>query len=117
ECGILLARRRGEAALLDGAALRAILGGSMPPLLRLVREAGLELADDLLVPFAHWVTPADRPKRFSVHFFLAPAPDGQEPLHDGREAVDAVWGGPRAILAQAEANPGKMGVRTPLNPP
>src|SRR5262249_55801461 len=68
ECGILLARRRGEAALLDGVALRAILAGSMPPLLDLIREAGLELADDLLVPFAHWVTPADRPKRFSVHF-------------------------------------------------
>jgi 8-oxo-dGTP pyrophosphatase MutT (NUDIX family) len=115
ECGILLARRRGEAALLPDAALREVTGGRVGSLLALAREAGLELADDLLVPFAHWVTPADRPKRFSVHFLLAPAPAGQVPLHDGREAVDAVWVVPEAILAEAEANRVKMVFATRMN--
>ena len=115
ECGILLARRRGDTALLDGGALREIAGGQVVPLRTLVGDAGLELADDLLVPFAHWVTPLDRPKRFSVHFFLAPAPERQEPLHDGREAVDAVWVVPEAILAEAEANRVKMVFATRMN--
>src|SRR5262249_59504770 len=50
-----------------------------------------------------------------VHFFLAPAPEGQEPLHDGREAVDAVWVVPEAILAEAEANRVKMVFATRMN--
>jgi 8-oxo-dGTP pyrophosphatase MutT (NUDIX family) len=115
ETGILLARVRGEEALLGGAELRRLTGGQVVPLAELVRAGGLELADDLLVRFAHWITPPERPKRFSVHFFLAPAPDDQEPLHDGREAVDAIWVDPAAILAEGEANRVKMVFPTRMN--
>jgi len=44
-----------------------------------------------LVPFAHWVAPPSLPVRFDAHFFLARAPDGQEPVVDGVECVDAGW--------------------------
>jgi 8-oxo-dGTP pyrophosphatase MutT (NUDIX family) len=115
ESGILLARRRGAAELLTAAELRELTDGRVVPLLALVREHGIELADDLLVPYAHWITPPGRPKRFSVHFFLAPAPADQEPLHDGREAVDAVWVDPEAILREAEANRVKMVFATRMN--
>ena len=115
ETGILLARKRGEAGLVGGAELRRLTGGRVVPLAELARDGGLELADDLLVRFAHWITPPERPKRFSVHFFLAPAPDDQEPLHDGREAVDAVWVDPAAILAEGEANRVKMVFATRMN--
>jgi 8-oxo-dGTP pyrophosphatase MutT (NUDIX family) len=115
ESGILLARRRGAAALVTGTELREMTGGGVAPIVSLAREHGLELADDLLVPFAHWITPRDRPKRFSVHFFLAPAPADQEPLHDGREAVDALRVDPEAILREAEANRVKMVMATRMN--
>ena len=35
---------------------------------------GLLPAPDLLVHFAHWITPAHQPKRYDTHFFLAEAP-------------------------------------------
>ena len=40
---------------------------------------------DLLVPFAHWITPVGMPKRFDTHFFLAVAPPEQPGAHDGKE--------------------------------
>jgi len=115
ESGILLARRRGASALIGGAELRELTGGRVAPILALAREHALELADDLLVPFAHWITPPERPKRFSVHFFLAPAPVDQEPLHDGREAVAVIWADPEAILGEAEASRVKMVMATRMN--
>jgi hypothetical protein len=62
-----------------------------------------EPAIDALVPFAHWITPRHRPKRFDTRFFLALAPPDQVPRHDGREAVDARWITPAAALAEAES--------------
>src|SRR5690349_4838980 len=56
EAGLLLARRRGAARLLghdEVAALPKIAFAA------LVAEARLELAADLLVPYAHWITPID----------------------------------------------------------
>jgi 8-oxo-dGTP pyrophosphatase MutT (NUDIX family) len=44
-----------------------------------------------LVPWARWVTPEISPKRFDARFFLARAPEGQEPRVDGREATEGLW--------------------------
>ncbi|HXT08662.1 MAG TPA: hypothetical protein VN715_17225, partial [Roseiarcus sp.] len=77
--------------------------------------AGLELATDHLVPYAHWITPVDQPKRFDTQFFLAPAAPGQIAVHDGREAVDAVWTTPRAALAGADAGRIKLVFATRMN--
>jgi 8-oxo-dGTP pyrophosphatase MutT (NUDIX family) len=116
ECGILLARTGG--ALLSAERFAALIerhGMSGVGFAELVAAAGLELATDDLVPYAHWITPADRPKRFDTHFFLAPAAPDQIAVHDGREAVEAVWMTPEAALAGADAGRIKLVFATRMN--
>lgn len=65
----------------------------------LEEETGIRLPDaDALVPFARWVTPAPLPRRWDTRFFLASAPDDQEAVADGREAVAVTWEEPAALL-------------------
>jgi 8-oxo-dGTP pyrophosphatase MutT (NUDIX family) len=110
ECGVLLARRRGETALLPESAVRPLethwradlVAGRVS--LRAIAEAhDLELALDALVPFAHWITPEFMPKRFDTHFFLVPAPRDQVAAHDGEESVDSIWIAPAEAVADAKA--------------
>jgi hypothetical protein len=62
-------------------------------------EAGLALPDAAaLVKFSRWITPAQIAIRFDTHFFLAPAPPGQEPRPDGAEMVDLGWHTPQGAL-------------------
>lgn len=107
ECGLLLARRGGR--LVDGDERHAIrerwharVAADAAAFVELAVEEDLELALDLLLPFAHWVTPAVSPKRFDTHFFVAAAPPGQVAVHDGSEAVDSFWTPPSAALQQCE---------------
>jgi 8-oxo-dGTP pyrophosphatase MutT (NUDIX family) len=116
ECGILLARSAG--ALLSADLLATLLARHGAPdagFAGLVAASGLELATDDLVPYAHWITPVDRPKRFDTHFFLAPAAPDQVAVHDGREAVDAVWVTPQAVLGGADAGIIKLVFATRMN--
>jgi 8-oxo-dGTP pyrophosphatase MutT (NUDIX family) len=106
ESGVLLARRRGSAALVDAGTLRGIearhraaLHAGQRTLAEIAAAEDLELACDLLVPFAHWITPVFMPKRFDTWFFLVAAPADQAALHDGHESVDSAWLTP----AEAEA--------------
>jgi 8-oxo-dGTP pyrophosphatase MutT (NUDIX family) len=65
-------------------------------------EAAIELDDPgALVKFSRWITPPEVKIRFDTHFFLAPAPGGQEPRVDGDECVDWGWFAPRAALDAA----------------
>ncbi len=57
----------------------------------MLEKEKLRLALDQLVHFAHWITPANLPKRFDTHFFLAVSPVGHVGSHDGHESVDSVW--------------------------
>ncbi len=58
-----------------------------------------------LQPWAHWVTPLGLPKRFDTLFFVARAPQGQEPRPDEGETVTLEWVAPaEALAAQAEGN-------------
>jgi 8-oxo-dGTP pyrophosphatase MutT (NUDIX family) len=69
----------------------------------LEEEAAITLdGPDALVKFSRWITPPEVKIRFDTHFFLAPAPGGQEPQVDGDECVDLGWFTPRAALAAAE---------------
>ena len=55
-----------------------------------------------LQPWAHWVTPLGIPKRFDTLFFVARAPQGQEPRPDEGETVTLEWVAPaEALAAQA----------------
>src|SRR6185369_15321212 len=105
ECGILLARRRGERAVIAAADLKGIeerwrakLAEDEASIVDLVEAEDLELATDMMVPYAHWITPTFAPKRFDTWFFLAEAPEDQIALHDGSESVDSVWIGAQAAI-------------------
>jgi 8-oxo-dGTP pyrophosphatase MutT (NUDIX family) len=120
ESGILLARNAGGTALLsaaefDGLRRRHSEAGTVPGFAALVAAAGLQLATDTLVPYAHWITPVDRPKRFDTHFFLAPTPVDQIAVHDGREAVETVWTTPQATLEAADREQVKLVFATRMN--
>jgi ADP-ribose pyrophosphatase YjhB (NUDIX family) len=70
----------------------------------LAEEAGVRLPDPgALVPFSRWITPRELFTRFDTHFFVAPAPAGQEPRADGTEMVDVGWWAPEAALAAGRA--------------
>jgi 8-oxo-dGTP pyrophosphatase MutT (NUDIX family) len=65
----------------------------------LQEEAAITLDDPgALVKFSRWITPPEVTIRFDTHFFLAPAPPGQEPRIDGDECVDFGWFTPRGAL-------------------
>jgi len=110
ECAVLLARSPGADELLPFARLADLLkryrGEVQAHRLsigQLARAERLELACDLLVPFAHWITPEGMPKRFDTHFFLVQAPPEQFAAHDGTESVDSTWIAPAQALADADA--------------
>ena len=105
ECGVLLARARGSQNLVnhevcDAVASKLSAGASFR---QAVAESGLELALDMLTPFAHWITPTFMPKRFDTYFFVVAAPVDQLAQHDGSESVDSTWINAAQALKDAEA--------------
>jgi len=110
ESGILLARPRPSGDLVSGEWLREIesrhrdvLNRGQTTLREIIDAEDLTLACDLLIRFAHWITPELAPKRFDTHFFLVAAPPDQVAIHDGGESVDSMWTAPSAALADADA--------------
>lgn len=75
-----------------------------------LEETGLRVAEEELVPIAHWTTPVDFPKRFSTFFFAARAPAGLA-MADGVEAVSLRYFSPREAL-EAHAR-GEIGLPPP----
>jgi glyoxylase-like metal-dependent hydrolase (beta-lactamase superfamily II)/8-oxo-dGTP pyrophosphatase MutT (NUDIX family) len=63
-----------------------------------VRSRRLRLAADRLAYLSHWITQAGRPRRYDTRFFIAAAPEHQEAVHDGREAVAHDWLAPKDAL-------------------
>jgi 8-oxo-dGTP pyrophosphatase MutT (NUDIX family) len=112
---VLLVRRTEDARFMagvwvfPGGAVDAADGhGELALRLAAVRElreeAGVTLDDPAaLVKVARWITPAEVTIRFDTHFFLAPAPDGQDAVVDGAEIVDHRWLAPRTALELARA--------------
>ena len=114
ECGVLLARRRGESALVDAAYAaelarhRLAVQAGEQSFRELVVAEDLVLAADLLAAHAHWITPEDSPRRFDTIFFAAETPPGHEALHDGVELTDHVWVRPEQGLAEYRAGRRQM---------
>ena len=105
ESRILLARPRGSASLIDARrageiadAHRDALNDGQVRFADILADNDLVLALDLLVPYAHWITPEGMKKRFDTWFYLAEAPPEQIGLHDGKEATDSIWLSPREAL-------------------
>jgi 8-oxo-dGTP pyrophosphatase MutT (NUDIX family) len=122
ESGILLARSKGSAALVNAAraseietAHRAALCEGKTTFLDILAGNGLWLALDELVPYAHWITPEGMPKRFDTWFFLAAAPPDQLGAHDGRESTDSIWVSPREALEGGENGRFKLPFPTTRN--
>jgi 8-oxo-dGTP pyrophosphatase MutT (NUDIX family) len=110
ECGVLLARKRGQKALIAAADLKGIeerwrakLAKDEASIVDLVEAEDLEIATDLMTPYAHWITPTFAPKRFDTWFFIAEAPEDQVALHDGSESVESVWIAPQQAIDEAAA--------------
>lgn len=118
ECGVLLARPRGETALVGVQRLQRLeadwrekLAKDEASILDMVMAEDLELAADLMLPYSHWLTPERVKKRFDTWFFIAEAPADHVAVHDGHESVDSVWISPSQALADLEA-----GTRTIIYP-
>ena len=122
ECGVLLARARGDDSLVSAARLRDIEASHRAAMIRGERTFGailakedLVLAPETMVYFANWITPERSAKRFDTHFFLAAAPSDQVALHDGQEAVDSVWIAPGTAIERARANIYQVRFPTQMN--
>ena len=110
ECGILLARKPGQRAVVGAADLKGIearwrakLAEDEATIVDLVEAEDLELATDRMTPYAHWITPTFAPRRFDTWFFVAEAPEDQIALHDGSESVESVWIDPQQAIEEAAA--------------
>lgn len=122
EAGFLLARHKGNADLLGADAVRGIVETYRTPLVKgeitfaeVVRRERLEVAIDMLVPFAHWITPLPVPKRFDTQFLLVAAPVAQMGAHDGSESVEGIWIRPEAALNDADQGRRTLVFATAMN--
>ncbi|MCP3984231.1 MAG: NUDIX domain-containing protein [bacterium] len=120
EAGLLLATRDDDGLLeLRDAAVRERLGadrgrlnaGEKGALEELCARERLRLATDRLAYVAHWITPIGNSSRFDTRFFVALAPEHQEAIHDGHEAVHSLWVRPEEALARHAA--GEMAMISP----
>ncbi len=91
ECGLLLADIHGQ------------FPDPTADFFSIVKNSQIHLQTQTLVPFAHWITPPQSPKRFDTHFFIAAAPAGQLPVADRKEVMSAVWSNPISVVEQAES--------------
>ncbi len=123
EAGLLLGARR-ENGRAVGEALRRrverryrarLLAGGIS-FVTLAEREGLRFDLGALVPFAHWVTPWESPKRFDTRFYLAAAPAGQRAgLIDAIENTHLAWRRPAEILEAWHAGAQPLMFPTRLN--
>lgn len=66
-----------------------------------LEHLGARLSGAALEYVAHWVTPADSPRRYDTRFFAARAPAGARVVPDGQEIAGALWLSPSDALARS----------------
>ena len=122
EAGVLLGRRNGESIpFVEPDTIERFEG-----LRREIYSGDLSMADmcradDVVLDFSdlryvsHWITPMGPPKRFDTRFFVAHAPGGQRPLHDGSETVESTWITPSEAVRLHEAGEFQMILPTIAN--
>jgi 8-oxo-dGTP pyrophosphatase MutT (NUDIX family) len=108
EAGVLLARPTAERELIRfdtdvalqgrfNVARHAVHDGNMS-LVELCTTEDLRLVTDNIHYVSHWITPVGEPRRFDTRFFIARAPEAQEPLHDDNETIASLWVSPIEAL-------------------
>ena len=107
EAGVLLARHAatgdivsfGEAdtASRYSTYRREVHGGRLH-LAELCSREDLRLVTDSIGYVSHWITPYGERRRFDARFFIARAPEAQDPLHDDLETVESLWVRPADAL-------------------
>ena len=99
EAGVLLAGRRDEPDHIVGpgweAERRRVVARDIT-MSAMLEERNLRLRDDLLLPWARWITPEFEPRRFDTWFFVALLPEAQTARDVSGEADRTVWISPAA---------------------
>ncbi len=107
EAGILLAHdaRGGSPVHHDETlvAARDLLNDGSLSFVEILEQRSLVLVARELRLFSHWLTPIGAPRRYNTWFFAAPAPEGEDGVHDDRELVASAWVRPPDALAQFAA--------------
>jgi 8-oxo-dGTP pyrophosphatase MutT (NUDIX family) len=107
EAGVLLARPRDadevirfddpDVAARFNTARHQVYDGDLT-LADLCAREGLMLMVDRMHLVDHWITPVGERRRFDTRFFVARAPEAQEPLHDDGETIASLWVRPEDAL-------------------
>jgi 8-oxo-dGTP pyrophosphatase MutT (NUDIX family) len=115
EAGVLLARPTdaadpGDVVRFDDpdvaarfGAERLLVHAGERSLVDVCADEDLVLVTDSIHYVSHWITPIGEARRFDTRFFVARAPQAQEPLHDDNETIDSLWVRPAAALERFEA--------------
>ncbi|XVX20854.1 NUDIX hydrolase [Actinomycetota bacterium] len=103
ECGVLLAGADATSIVDDVSdelwrQAREGLESRQLSFAELLEDRGLVLRTDLLRYHAHWITPEFEKRRYDTRFFAATLPTGQVAADDSREASEAGWHRPEALL-------------------
>jgi 8-oxo-dGTP pyrophosphatase MutT (NUDIX family) len=98
EAGVLLAGSSEKVVgdVSDWEADRAAVQRRELSMTGLLAKHDLRLRDDLLHPWARWITPEFEPRRFDTWFFVARLPDGQTARDVSGEADATEWITPQA---------------------
>jgi len=103
EAGVLLAGRRteldhtvGDVSGAEWEADRAAVAGRTLTMTQLLERRELRLRDDLLFPWARWITPEFEPRRYDTWFFVALLPEAQTARNVSGEADQTEWISPAA---------------------
>ena len=86
----------GDVTAGDWEADRVAVAGRKLTMTELLLRRGLRLRDDLLFPWARWVTPEFEPKRYDTWFFVALLPQGQTARDVSGESEGTTWVSPAA---------------------
>jgi 8-oxo-dGTP pyrophosphatase MutT (NUDIX family) len=110
EAGVLLARHEstGDVVRFDDDATakrfeveRENIHDGSVALLDLCKREGLRLTTDDIHYVSHWITPMGEKRRFDTRFFIARAPQAQDPLHDEGETIESFWISPQEAIERA----------------
>lgn len=103
ECGVLLAADHTGAPIeissVEMAAARRRMVEERLPLAELLDANQWAVRAESLRPWANWITPQGRPRRYDTRFFVAALPDNQRADDSTTEVAAVQWARPTAALA------------------